>query len=322
MIDFLLGWLAEEALAKGSQRLFAEPDIQAVRKRAQRKIEDRLPEPIPEAVHAMLADPSWFAAPGSGAVVFKDEFAARLAPLARATIQRGPLTGRTAADILIEHDLTVDDVAGIVADAIELSVREVAADQGGLPELLRQADTRSLLDRVSAPAGLPRAADVSAAPGLNNLPRPPARIFLGREDALRDLGAALDGDTNVVITQSLFGMGGVGKSELALHHAHAARDRHDLRWWITAADSGQLDVGLAALTRRLTGREPESTEQGVEWAVSWLQAHRGWLLILDNVEHPKDIQPLLGQLTHGHVVITSRRDIGWHRNSAPTCSSV
>ncbi|NAS26633.1 tetratricopeptide repeat protein [Herbidospora sp. NEAU-GS84] len=317
MIEFLLGWLAEEALAKGSQRLFAEPDVQAVLKKARAKFEASLPAPVPEAVGMLLTDSAWFAAPESSAVVFKDLFVARFEPLAEAVIQRGPLSGRTAAAVLADHDLTVDDVARIVAEAVESSVREVAAERGGLPELLRQADTRLLLDKVTAPSGLPRAASVTAATGLNNLPRPPATIFVGRGEALRDLDDALTGDANVVITQSVYGLGGVGKSELALHHAHASRARYVLRWWITAADPRRLDAGLAALTRRLTGQEPESTERAVEWAITWLQVHRGWLLILDNVENADDIQPLLGQLNHGHVLITSRRDIGWHRLAIP-----
>ncbi len=42
----------------------------------------------------------------------------------------------------------------------------------------------------------------------------------------------------------------------------------------------------------------------------WLQAHQGWLLILDNVESPRAaasaVKALLPQLIGGHVLITSR----------------
>jgi hypothetical protein len=34
---------------------------------------------------------------------------------------------------------------------------------------------------------------------------------------------------------------------------------------------------------------------------------------LDNAEAAGDVEPLLGQLTGGHIVITTRRDAGWDR---------
>ena len=50
------------------------------------------------------------------------------------------------------------------------------------------------------------------------------------------------------------------------------------------------------------------------------QAHPGWLLILDNVNDPDDVEPLPGQLSGGHIVITTRRDTGWDRIADPILS--
>ncbi len=50
---------------------------------------------------------------------------------------------------------------------------------------------------------------------------------------------------------------------------------------------------------------------GEAWAITWLQTHPNWLLILDNVEEPDRITSLLGTLRGcGHVLITTRRDLG------------
>ena len=50
------------------------------------------------------------------------------------------------------------------------------------------------------------------------------------------------------------------------------------------------------------------------WALGWLQTHRGWLLVLDNVEDVADIEPLLGQVAgRGRVVVTTRRNLGTAR---------
>lgn len=107
--------------------------------------------------------------------------------------------------------------------------------------------------------------------------------------------------------------GGVGKSELALQYAHRRQAAYSLVWWITADSPAAIDAGLAELTYRL---QPDAQliatdKEAARWALGWLHAHPGWLLILDNVEHRGDVEPLLGRLSGGHVVITSRRDVGW-----------
>jgi tetratricopeptide (TPR) repeat protein len=168
-------------------------------------------------------------------------------------------------------------------------------------------------------AGIPAPAAVSAAPGTHNLPRPAARVFVGRDSALSKLRGALAGDASAVVIQAVYGLGGVGKSELALQYAVACREQYPLIWWITAEDTAQLQAGLAALAARLCRpvATAGTTAEAAEWGIGWLQAHRRWLLILDNVSDPDDVEPLLGQLPGGHIVITTRRDAGWDRIASP-----
>jgi len=166
---------------------------------------------------------------------------------------------------------------------------------------------------------IPRPADAVVAAGMNNLPRPPATAFVGREWALDRLEAGLAGSGSIVVTQAVYGLGGVGKSELALQYAHAHRLSCPLTWWITAEDSSRIEAGLASLAGRIA---PElalaaTTQEAAEWALTWLQAHPGWLLILDNVSDPEDVGPLLGQLHGGRILLTTRRDAGWQRFAAP-----
>ena len=51
--------------------------------------------------------------------------------------------------------------------------------------------------------------------------------------------------------------------------------------------------------------------------MQWLAAHRGWLLILDNVTDPADVAPLLARAPAGRYLITSRRATGWHATAVP-----
>jgi len=168
-------------------------------------------------------------------------------------------------------------------------------------------------------AAVPHPAEVSLPGPAAGLPRRPARVFEGRDGALGVLAGGLAARGGVVVTQAVYGLGGVGKSELALQYAHANRSDYPLTWWITADGPRQLEAGLAGLAGRLCPlvAVAGTTADAAGWAMGWLQAHDGWLLILDNVEDPADIEPLLAQLGGGHVIITSRRDADWTRLADP-----
>ena len=196
--------------------------------------------------------------------------------------------------------------------------RSVAAEQIGVAATGDEAHIDARTTNLVAGA-IPEPAKVAPPPAVHNLPRRPAQVFVGRSTALGQLHGALAEDTQAVVTQAVYGLGGVGKSELALHHAEAHRADYSLIWWITAEDRGQIQAGLAALAARLC-REIAlvgTTTDAAEWGLAWLQAHHGWLVILDNINEPEDVEQLLGQLTGGHILITTRRDTGWEQIAHP-----
>ncbi len=196
--------------------------------------------------------------------------------------------------------------------------RSVAAGQIGVAATGDQAHIDARVTNLAAGA-IPEPTGVAAPARTHNLPRPPVRVFVGREAALGQIHSALADKASAVVTQAVYGLGGVGKSELALQHAAACQADYTLIWWITAEDEAQVDTGLAALAARLC---PEiamagTTGDAAKWAIAWLQTHRKWLLILDNVNNPAEIGPLLGQLVGGHILVTTRRDTGWDQIANP-----
>ncbi|MFD8309453.1 tetratricopeptide repeat protein, partial [Streptomyces sp. NPDC059690] len=160
---------------------------------------------------------------------------------------------------------------------------------------------------------------VTAAPGTSNLP--PAALCLGRDEELGQLRRILTSRHEGAITQSgtVHGLGGIGKTTLALHYAHRHRSDYTLIWWINAASPDEIETSLTSLTHTLVpdwsataGREAQ-----VAWAMQWLAWHPGWLLVYDNVENPNDLTPYTGALHRGHHLATSRRTTSWP-DSAPT----
>ncbi|MEW2388805.1 tetratricopeptide repeat protein [Streptomyces venezuelae] len=212
--------------------------------------------------------------------------------------------------------VTTDRARDYEADQlIAVSVASLAA-RPGFAMAVKAAGGDLVLEDVSAApdAGPPHTAyDVEVPRGIHNLPDLPSRIFVGRDEALAALGRALSEDSQT-ITQTLHGLGGVGKTTLALHYAHDHRDEYRLVWWIRADTPDLIDAGLAALAVRLRGdRAPAlPAPQAASWAIGWLQTHPGWLLAFDNVERPEDVRPVLGQLRGaGRQLITSRCKGGW-----------
>ena len=162
-------------------------------------------------------------------------------------------------------------------------------------------------------------ASVRAISFLNNLPRTPRSVFVGRED----LWSAI---VNFLSAQphsrrlAFCGLGGIGKTELALQYANSQRSHYSVCWWLVAESSSQIQSGLASLAGRL---QPSvqlafTTAGAADWAIGWLQSHDDWLLIIDNVSDPQLIQPLLGQLHNGFIIITTRRDFGWEQLGVTT----
>lgn len=147
-------------------------------------------------------------------------------------------------------------------------------------------------------------------PGLADLRstlRPRNAAFTGRDTDLGALAASPAGP--LVLTQSLTGLGGVGKSALALEYAHRCYDagKADLAWWFTAEDRPVLLAAMAGLYDRLTGTPgDQDAEAGALALRNWLErAPYRWILVFDNAEPGilDDIVPVSGT---GQVIITSR----------------
>jgi hypothetical protein len=144
-------------------------------------------------------------------------------------------------------------------------------------------------------------------------PRSPA--FTGRDSMLLALRDQLrEGGPVVVLT--LHGMGGVGKTSLAVEYAHRFAGNYDVSWWISAEQAGLIGDQLAALGLAAGWVAAASdTPTSAREVLRRLRRADGWLVVFDNVEAPDDVIAWLPQ-GPGHVLVTSRNP-NWRQLATP-----
>ncbi|WP_109120129.1 tetratricopeptide repeat protein [Azospirillum sp. TSO22-1] len=150
---------------------------------------------------------------------------------------------------------------------------------------------------------------------LNNLPWPENPYFQDPHGILDCIAEALIKDGTTAVTH---GMGGVGKTQAALHYAHRNQDKYRVVWWAEAETEAGLDLAYTELAKAL--RLPEAAARDtaeIRAAVrNWLERESDWLLILDNAEDMPSLSRHLPRCPAGHVIITSRSP-EWDRFAKP-----
>ena len=197
--------------------------------------------------------------------------------------------------------------SAVAIDHVNHIVRTCCEYPVGLPRLREALHLFYVLGQgedLAPPVQLPR--------GLWGVPR---RItgFAGREAAIEELHRRLSEGGAAGLTQQIAGMGGVGKTSVAIEYAHRFEEAYSAVLWFNAAD---LSGAFGELGRefRTPGWDAELEEDRRRGALRWLvegaraAEERPWLLIYDNVTDRETVEAHVPPSFAGRVLYTAREN--------------
>nr|QNO48203.1 hypothetical protein PGANABGL_00017 [Methanosarcinales archaeon ANME-2c ERB4] len=161
----------------------------------------------------------------------------------------------------------------------ELKEQATPAEMQNVADLLQQQDMK--LDEIRKL--LPPVWNVSHHRNPN---------FTGREDIMADLRLALPSGAPAAWKQAVTGMGGVGKTQLAIEYIYRHKPDYKVIWWIHSDEPAAMAADYASLAASLDLPEKESTDQRemVGAVKRWLEHNSGWLLVFDNANDQRAIR--------------------------------
>src|SRR5579863_8405443 len=173
--------------------------------------------------------------------------------------KRRRMTQRQLAQRLSVHANTVSSwELGTYLPATRGLILELARHLG-----LDESETRQLLE-----------ASLTAYSPYWHIPFPRNPFFTGREEILEELHRQLNVDQTVALTQSsaLHGLGGVGKTQIALEYAYRHALEYSAVFWMAAetAESCISSLLHIAETLQLTGREDRNQQRVIAMVQHWL----------------------------------------------------
>jgi hypothetical protein len=108
--------------------------------------------------------------------------------------------------------------------------------------------------------------------------------------------------------QAIHGLGGVGKTQLAIEYAYSHCGDYQVVWWLRSEEPTTLAADYASLAMKLDLHEKEAQEQNLIVAAvkEWLRVNPQWLLIFDNATDSKSVRDYIPPGSAGHILVTSR----------------
>jgi tetratricopeptide (TPR) repeat protein/transcriptional regulator with XRE-family HTH domain len=133
-------------------------------------------------------------------------------------------------------------------------------------------------------------------------------FFVGRAETLRQMR---DHCETECLPLALCGLGGIGKTQLAVEYAYRYAGDYTAVLWLEAETDEGLIWQIVALADLLNLPDQQEVEQNrtIAAVMRWLREHPGWLMVLDNVEDLRLVNKAVPSNVQGNVILTTRRQV-------------
>lgn len=157
---------------------------------------------------------------------------------------------------------------------------------------------------------------------------PEAAQFVAREKELSKMHELLHGHSSRSCV-ALHGLGGIGKTQLAITYARQHKEKYTAIFWLNANDEETLRLGFRDIAQQVLRHRPSTSvlasvdldgdlDRVVNSVKDWfdLPMNTHWLMIYDNYDNPKisgglddsavNLHQFLPRSDHGSIIITTR----------------
>lgn len=136
-------------------------------------------------------------------------------------------------------------------------------------------------------------------------------FFAGRDHLLHSIHALLqpqDNTTTLTRSLALHGLGGIGKTQVALEYVYRYASAYTTILWISAETSETLLASFVSCADilALPEQHPQDPQKLVQAMLQWLGVQKDWLLVFDNVEDLALLQAFLPVPCQGALLLTTR----------------
>lgn len=224
---------------------------------------------------------------------------------------------RSLGQRLRRHRLRLGLSQEALAEAIRVSVRSIRRWEQDLA--IPQEVSRERLCRLFGiePQYLLGSLPSEEAPQLDTanpiwyVPLSRNACFTGREEILETLHTLLAPEQPVASIQALAlsGLGGIGKTHVAMEYAYRYAQEYRAVFWLAAETAESLVMSLQRIADRLQLSERQAAEQSqmITAVQEWFATHPGWLLIGDDVEDLDLLRAVLPPASpQGALLLTTR----------------
>ncbi|KAJ7800793.1 hypothetical protein B0H14DRAFT_1686358 [Mycena olivaceomarginata] len=137
---------------------------------------------------------------------------------------------------------------------------------------------------------------------ISNHCPPPSRIFQGRRNILDKMHYFFTSDMGNQHIYVLYGLGGAGKTQIALKFINESSSRFSDTFFIDMSTIATIDTGLKNIA--VAKGSGDSPQDGLLWLACRVEE---WLLVFDNADDPSiNLNDFIPQCNHGNIIITSR----------------